>query len=506
MSEKKKKVVVIGSGPGGSSTAMLLAHHGFDVTILEKNNVVGGRNAELKVGDFSFDTGPTFLHVPWVIEELFAIAGEKMSDHLDLVQVDPFNKIVYNDITINCWTDKGEMKSEIASQFPGSEERYDEYLQKERKLNQDINACLTDSFQHIWNYLRPSVFRAAPHVFSRDSIYTKLGRYFEDERLRMAMTFQSKYLGMTPWKCPGFLSILSSWEYLYGIYHVQGGLCQLSKTFSRLAVEKGAELRLNAEVEECVLKGKKITGVRLTSGEVIECDEVVMNADFAYAMTNLMGKKNIPKKKMKKKPMSCSTIMLYLGMKKEYVDQPHHQILMADDYKGWTQKINDNEVIPEDMAVYVRNSCVTDPTVAPEGKAGLYILTPVPNNIKDHDWITLAPEYREKMLDRVIERTGMKDLRENIEVEKMITPDDWEQDLNVFIGATFSFRHTLNQMLYFRPHNRYNKFKNCFLVGGGAHPGAGIIPILQSARISTQLLCKKHKVPYEDVDLHSDKL
>ncbi len=485
---------------------MLLQHHGFDVTILEKNSVVGGRNAELKMGDFSFDTGPTFLHVPWVVEETFAMAGERLSDHLQVVPIDPFNRIVYEDIAIDCWTDRAKMKAEIAAKFPGSEDRYDEYSENERKLNRAIGECLSIPYHYPWHYLRPKVLKAAPHVFGRDSIYTKLGRYFQDERLRMAMSFQSKYLGMTPWKCPGFLSLLSSWEYLYGIYHIQGGLCQLSKKCCSLAVEKGATLRLDAPVEECVQRGKRIVGVRLRTGEMVECDDVVMNADFAYAMTQLMGERNLCAERIKKRPMSCSVILLYLGISKIYADQPHHQILMPRDYLGWTQAINDNREVPDDMAVYLRNSCVTDSTVAPEGKSGLYLLTAVPNNLHQHDWDEIAPVYREKMIDRVVQRTGMKDLRQHIEVEKMITPKHWEADFNVFLGATFSFRHTLNQMLYFRPHNRYRRFSNCFLTGGGTHPGSGLIPILYSSRISSGLICKKYGVPFEEIDLHSDKL
>ena len=506
MSKTKKKVIVIGSGPGGSCTAMMLAHHGFDVTVVEKNNHVGGRNAELKVGDFSFDTGPTFLHIPWIVEEMFAEVGENAHDHLDIVQIDPFNRIVYKDKTVNCYTDQEKMTQEIHQKFPGNEGRFKEYLKKERILNKNVMGCLEIPYDHWWHLLRKKVLRAAPYVFSIDSVYSKLKKYFNDDRLLMAMTFQTKYLGMTPWKCPGFLSLLSSWEYLYGIYHIQGGLCQLSKSMIKVAEQKGATLRLNAEVKECLQGGKKITGVRLKNGEVLECDDVVMNADFAYAMTHLMGKKNISKKKMKKKPMSCSTLMLYLGMDKIYKDQPHHQILMADDYKGWTKTIDENKEIPDDMAIYVRNSSVTDPHVAPKGKSGLYILTAVPNNFYEKDWKSIAPEYREKMLDRIIERTGMKDLREHIEVESMITPEDWENQQNVFMGATFSFKHTLDQMLCFRPHNQYKKFSNCYLTGGGTHPGSGVIPILQSARISSSLLCKKYKIPFDHIDLHSDKL
>lgn len=502
----KKKIVIIGAGPGGCCAAMMLAHKGFDVTVLEKQSQVGGRNAELKVGDFSFDTGPTFLHMPWIIEELFAQADENMKDYLTLQKLSPFNKIVYKDKDICCYSDPQRMEAEIARVFPGNEHKFREYLKKERKLNKSLMGCLDLPYQHWWQFLRPSVLKAAPYVFRPDSVYSKLKKFFDHDYLRMAMSFQTKYLGMTPWKCPGFLSILASWEYLYGVYHVEGGLCKISQAFAKAAQKKGARFIFNAEVEECILDGKTITQIQTKEGDTYSCDEVVMNADFAYAMTKLMGEKNISEQQMKKQPMSCSTFMIYLGMDKEYPEEPHHQILMADDYKTWTNIIDANKEIPDDMAVYVRNSCVTDSTVAPKGKCGLYLLVPVPNNKEQHDWEILTPKYKEKVIDRVIERTGMKDLREHIEVERIITPQDWDQEINVFLGATFSLKHTLDNMLYFRPHNKYETFTNCYLTGGGTHPGSGIIPILQSARISTGLLCKKYNIPFACVDLHSDKL
>lgn len=488
-----KKIVVVGAWPGGTAAAMILANRGYDVTIVEKNDHVWGRNAELKVGEFSFDTGPTFLHTPWLIQEIFDAAGEKVEDHLDLVQLAPFNRIVYKDKVVNCHSDAAAMYEEIKKKFPGNEKKFHSYLQKESKLNQALLPCLNAPYQHWWQMFRFKVLRVLPHLLSRHSVYSKLGKFFPDKQLRMCMSFQTKYLGMTPWKCPWALSILSSWEYLYGVYHVQGGLCKLSQTMAKIAQDKGATLRLSSEVAKCLLDGKKITWVRLASGEEISADVVVMNADYGYAMTQLMGQKNVPVQDMKKKKFSCSTFMIYLGLDTIYKDEPHHQILMADDYMKWTEIIDKNDAIPDDMAVYVRNSSVTDPHVAPEWKSGLYILVPVPNTDANHDWKDIAPEYREKILDRVEERTGMKDLRKHIVAERQITPDDWEHQAHVFIWATFSIRHTLNNMLYLRPHNKYERFDNLYLVGGNTHPGSGIVPIIQSALISANLITKSRR-------------
>lgn len=497
----------MGAGPGGLSSAMILAARGFDVTVLEKDSIVGGRNAELKVGDCSFDTGPTFLHIPWIIEEIFAYAGKDMNEYLKIDRVDPFNKIIFPEKTVECYSDRVKMKAEIAKKFPGNEARFDEYLDEEQVMNRSIWKCLEHPYLSIFNYLRWDVLKVAKYVFSFDSVYKKLGRYFPDRHLKLTMSFQTKYLGMTPWKCPGFLSLLSSWEYLYGIYHVEGGLCKLSQAMAKIVVQNGGVVRLNAPVQEVLFERKNMKGVRLEGGEELYADEIVLNADYGYAMTHLMGEKNIPHSKLRrKKSFSCSTFMIYLALDTLYKDEPHHQVIMADDSEKWTNTIHYNNHVPEDMSIYVRNSCVTDSKVAPEGQSGLYVLVPVPNNMNDFNWSERTDPYRKQVLDRVMAKTGMKDLDQHIVAEKTITPDDWEMQHNVFIGATFSLKHTLNQMLFFRPHNRMKGFKNGYLVGSGTHPGSGLLPIYQSGLIAANLISDKHNVVYEKIDYHSKNL
>jgi len=247
-----------------------------------------------------------------------------------------------------------------------------------------------------------------------------------------------------------------------------------------------------------IIKDRAVTGVALTSGETIACDDVVINADFAYAMTHLVDPKHLKKytpAKLEKKQYSCSTFMIYLGLKKKY-DINHHNIYFAKKYEQNIKDIFDEKILTDDFSFYIQNASVTDDSLAPAGKSTMYILVPVPNNFSRIDWRAQKDQFFEKVLDTVIARTGFADLRDQIETTHTICPDDWEQTYHVYKSAEFNLAHTLPQMLYWRPHNEFEEFDHCYLVGGGTHPGSGLPTIYESARISTSLLCKRYGIPF----------
>ncbi len=187
--------------------------------------------------------------------------------------------------------------------------------------------------------------------------------------------------------------------------------------------------------------------------------------------------------------------MIYLGVARKY-DLAHHNIYFSNDYEGNVQDIFSAMRISDDPSFYLQNACVTDPSLAPPGKSTIYILVPMPNTMSGIDWAREKDSFKEKILDLVVARTPMKDLREHIEVEKVITPADWEQELNVYAGATFNLAHNLQQMLYFRPRNEFEEVANCYLVGGGTHPGSGLPTIYESGRITANLISKKYGIPF----------
>lgn len=488
-----RKVIVVGAGPGGLTSAMILAHRGYDVTVLEKDGRIGGRNQAIELGSYKFDTGPTFLMMTFILREMFEMAGRKAEDYIEIVPLDPMYKLSFSDAEIYPTSDHEKMKAQIARLFPGHEEGLDRFRKVEKVRYDKMYPCLQKAYSSFGSMFSAPLLKALPHLSLGKSLYDVLHGYFGNERLTTSFTFQAKYLGMSPWECPAAFSIIPYIEHSMGIDHVTGGLSEISEGMAKVVREEGGTIRLNAKVKKVITEGRTVKGVELEGGGRLECDALVLNADFGYAMQDLFEPGVIRKytgKKLDSMKYSCSTFMLYLGLDKKY-DEPHHNILFANDYRKNIKEVVSGSGLSEDLSVYVRNASITDSTLAPEGHSAIYVLVPVPNTRADISWDSqLTQSFRDKVLDVICRRTSMKDLRDHIKVEKIITPADWVQDYNLYKGATFNIGHNISQMLYFRPRNKFEEFKNCYLVGGGTHPGSGLPTIYESARISSGLICQ----------------
>lgn len=500
-----KKIIIIGAGPGGLTAGMLLAHRGYKVTLLEKNKTPGGRNARIQDGPYSHDTGPTFLHQKFTLDEVFAETGRRPEDYMDFVKLDPMTRLSWGEVSLETSCDREVMAANIEKSFPGESQNFIRFMDDHATKLKAIFPCLLKPYHQLSSYLDLNLIKALPYVATRKSVMNVLSEYFNDERLKLAFTFQAKYLGMSPWNCPALFSILSYIEYEHGIYHVQGGLSKISESMAKVITEEGGEIRYEAEVAEIIYQGKDAAEVRLTNGEILSCDQLIVNADYAHARSTIFGEKKQTAETLRKKKYSCSTFMLYLGLDKIYQDQPHHHVIFADDYHKNLVEIQGEKIVSQDMSFYIRNSSVTDPTVAPEGHSQLYVLVPTINNRHGHNWEETQDAYAEKIIDNIIASTGMKDLRDHIVRKKIITPTGWEQS-NVFLGATFNLAHTLSQMLHLRPQNRLKGFNNLYLVGGGTHPGSGLPTIYESARITTNLIDEAYGSERPPVDFASQIL
>jgi phytoene desaturase len=324
-----------------------------------------------------------------------------------------------------------------------------------------------------------------------------LRRYFDDEKLILSFTFQSKYLGMSPWECPALFTMLPFMEHEHGISHVRGGLHRISFAMARAAEESGAKIHLATPIARLTFDGDAVDGVELSSGERVYADAVVVNADFGHAMTRLVPPEKLRKyrpEKLAKMDFSCSTFMLYLGLSRR-VPMSHHTIVFAKDYRRNVREIFKDKTLPQDdFSFYLQNASVTDPTLAPEGKSALYVLVPVPNQRARIDWQSEATGFRRRLLDLIAARTPLGELQGSIEFEHVITPQDWKTHHHVYEGATFNLTHRWSQMLHRRPHNEFEEFRNCYLVGGGTHPGSGLPVIYESARISSELIAARFGV------------
>ncbi len=482
--------VIIGAGPGGLAAALLLVHRGLRVKLLERRERVGGRCSAIEADGYRFDTGPTFFLYPRVLEDIFTEIGRDLWADVPMTRLDPQYRLIFGQGgELNCSSDIARMQAEIAKLAPADAANFPKFLDENRRKLAAFRPILESPFHSAMDLLSPAILKAAPLVRPWASVDTDLKRFFRDPRMRLAFSFQSKYLGMSPFRCPSLFTILSFLEYEYGVFHPTGGCAAVSERMAEIAAELGVDIGLDEEVERLVFAGRRVIGA-VTNRDEYRSRSMVINADFARAMTRLVPdelRRRWTDRKLTKKKFSCSTFMLYLGIEGRYDDIAHHTISIARDYDRNLDEIERRHVLSEDPSIYVHNPCVTDPSMAPAGHSTLYVLAPVTHQHPNVDWSREKERFRGVVLKQM-ERLGITDLERRIRFEKVITPDDWDQSYEVHQGATFNLTHSLDQMLHLRPRNRFEDLEGVYLVGGGTHPGSGLPVIYESARITSKLL------------------
>jgi phytoene desaturase len=485
---KSGRVGIVGAGPGGLAAGVEALIRGFEVDLYEAQDKVGGRNAGITLGDFHFDTGPTFFLMPEVLESLYARAGRRLEDYVPSTRLDPMYELHFaDDSQLVVYQDPQKMAAEIGRFSKRDADRFWAFRDDQKKKFEALEPALSSHFSSPTQVLRPSLIGAAPHL-NFGSVYSELASYFEDERVRLAFTFQAKYLGMSPFDCPSLFTILPHIEHSRGVWKPRGGCSAMSDGLARLFVELGGRLHLNAKVNKVVFEGRRVKGIDTDLG-FSSFDGLVMNADFAYAMKELVpaeSRKKYTDAKLDRLKYSCSTFMLYLGINKT-LPLSTHGIYFAQNYRKNVRELSETLELSDDPSVYLHNGSAVDPTMAPKDQTALYVLVPVPNQDSRIDWASQKQAFRDKVIDLIESRAGIK-IRNSIVQEKVVTPLDWERSYNVYKGATFSLAHNYGQLLNLRPQNRLEEFENLYLVGGGTHPGSGLPTIFESSRISIDLL------------------
>jgi phytoene desaturase len=493
MPSNNKKVVVIGAGPGGLAAAMLLRHQGYDVTVLERAASVGGRTGAIEMDGFRFDIGPTFFLYPRVLEEVFKACGRNLWDEVPMVRIDPMYQLAFESgDRLNASSNPEEMQREIAKFSDADAANLPKYLSDNADKLERFRPVLENPFQSLKDYLRPDVLASLSLLRPHISLDRDLRKYFSNAQVRQAFSFQAKYLGMSPFRCPSLFSILAYLEHEHGVWHPLGGCNAVMTRMADIAREDGVEIRLSEPVTQMLFEGDRVVGVESAEGRY-DADAVVVNSDFAQTMLDLVPEKRRRRwndKTIASKKYSCSTFMMYLGIEGRYDDLPHHSILLAEELGRNVDEIHDAKILSEAPSLYVQNASINDDSLAPPGDSTLYVLVPVPHETENIDWSRENGRFENFVYER-LKLLGLDDLRARVKCKKIVTPDGWRDDLNVYKGATFNLSHNLTQMLYFRPHNRFSEIPGMYLVGGGTHPGSGLPVIFESARISAKLLTEE---------------
>ena len=487
---KIQKVVIVGAGPGGLAAAILLAKSGVEVTVIEKRSTVGGRTSTIDQQGFKFDTGPTFFLYPRVLREIFAAAGRDLDAEVPMKRLDPQYRLIFGSGgELLATPDLEKMERAIAALCPKDAPGFRRFFLDNRNKLERFLPFLESPFESWRDLAKLRMMKILPLLRPWRCLDSDLRQYFSDERIRLGFSFQSKYLGMSPFTCPSLFSILSFLEYEHGVFHPEGGCGAVTRAMARVAEGLGAKILLDEPVEKMMFDGRKATGVK-TASRTLKADAVIVNADFAEAMRRMVPnnlRRRWTDERIATKRFSCSTFMMYLGIEGRYDDIAHHTIYLSKDYAQNLRDIEQLHVLSQDPSIYVQNACVTDPTLAPKGCSTLYVLAPVTHQHANVDWSREQARFRRMTLDQLT-KVGIKDVEKRIRFEKVLTPKDWHSDYALYQGATFSMAHSLKQMLHLRPHNRFEDLDGVYLVGGGTHPGSGLPVIFESARITSRLL------------------
>jgi phytoene desaturase len=489
--DRRAHAVVIGSGFGGLAAAVRLGARGYRVTVLEMLDAPGGRAYVHRQDGFTFDAGPTIVTAPFLLEELWQLAGRRLADEIELRPVSPFYRIRFDDGgTFDCSGDPAAMRAEVERLAPSDVAGYERFMRK----SEQIFRIGFERLGHVPFGSWTDMVRVAPDLIrleSYRSLYGFVAKHVKDERLRVALSFHPLFIGGNPFAVPSLYGLIAFLERRWGVYFAMGGTGRLIGGLVSLIAGQGGVVRCNAEVQTITVKDRVATGVRLRSGEEIPAAIVVSNADSAWTYRHLLAKdvdrRRWTDRRLDRARYSMSLFVWYFGTRRTYEQVPHHTILLGPRYKGLLEDIFARKVLADDFSLYLHRPTATDPSLAPPGCDAFYVLSPVPNLDGDTDWSETAERYR-RAIARRLDATVLAGFEEEIVTSRLMTPLDFRNRLHSERGAAFGLEPVLWQSAWFRPHNKSEEVERLFLVGAGTHPGAGVPGVLSSARVLDSLV------------------
>jgi phytoene desaturase len=476
-------VVVVGAGLAGLSAALRLAGAGRKVTVVERESVPGGRNGLLEKDGYSFDTGPSVLTMPSLIEDAFSCVGEDMKDWLELSPLKPLYRAFYHDGSqIDVHANTAEMEEEIRRTVSAEEalgyRRYVDFVTKLYKY--EMNDFIDRNIDSPFNLLTPNLARLIALGGFR-KLSPKVNQFLKDPRLQKVYSFQAMYAGVSPQQALAIYAVIAYMDSVNGVFFPKGGMHAVPRALAAAAEKHGVTFKYNTTVTGLDVENGRAKAVITNTGERIACDVVVMNPDLPVVWRDLLGKTPLSVKRLKYSP-SCATLLV--GSSKKYDHVAHHNIHFGKSWDGVFDELIKKKQLMSDPSVLVTIPTKDDPALAPAGKESYYILYPTPNLDADIDWKVQAGPYRDHMI-KTLEDRGYTGFGDSIETEVMTTPLDWEER-GMERGAPFASAHTFFQTGPFRPRNIAAGFENVVFAGSGTQPGVGVPMVLISGRLAAE--------------------
>ncbi len=491
-----KWVVVIGAGVGGLTAATRLRRAGFAVTVLEKNAAVGGRLDRRELGGYRWDTGPTLLLMSDVYREFFAASGRRMEDYLSIHRLDPNYRVIFGDGTELEMTSRLDTLSSSLERFePGATRGLLRFLaDASTKYRLGRSQFVERNFETAASFFSPSSLYFLARTGAAANYGRHVSRFFKDERLRQAFSFQTIYLGISPYHSPAIYTLLAYAELVEdGLWFPDGGMYALAEALVKVACEEGVEIRTGCTVERIVSRNGRACGADTDTG-FVSADIVLANADLPYTYQQLLGgdqPKDPLHRKVESLSYTCSAFMLYLGVRRSYPRLLHHNFFLGRDYRANLDQIFGERRLPDEPAFYLCAPSVTDPSFAPKGGSSLMVLVPIPAESPRVNWERDGAVFREKVLGLLETRAGLTGLRDEIDVCWERSASDWKSAYNLHHGAAFGLAHGLFQAGYFRPDNRSARLKNLYFVGASTRPGTGVPLVMIGARLVAERIARE---------------
>lgn len=483
-------VVVIGAGIGGIAAAARLARAGHRVTVLEKTARLGGRASLIREEGYTFDTGPSLFLMPATYAQTYSDLGERMADHLDLVQIDPTYRLRFHDGSIlDLGNDMAAMHRQLEEMEPGAFGALLRFLEQGyRRYTGSMQRFLNRNFASLGEYLAPSNLPLLVQLRPLSKHYDDVSRHFRDARLRAAFSFQNMYLGLSPFDAPATYSLLQYTEMVEGVWYPREGMYAVVESLARIAEGLGVELVTGATVRRIDTEPDRATGAELDSGERVEADVVVANADLPYVYDELLPHETRPRR-LGRMRYTSSAFMFYWGLRGERsTDLLHHNVFLSDHvYRESFDAIFRQQRLPDEPSFYIHAPVRTVPGFAPAGADALMVLVPTGHMTpgSDQDWGVMQARARRAVLNR-LSAAGLGDVEGRIVFERTLTPPDFCRRWNLSRGAAFGLSHEVTQVGYFRPHNRHARYGNLYFVGASTHPGTGVPLVLLSAKLVSE--------------------
>jgi phytoene desaturase len=478
-----KTAIVIGGGFGGLAAAIRLQSRGVQVTLVEQRAQVGGRAYQMQEAGYTFDMGPSLITAPDIIAKVFARAGKTLEEALPLVALDPYYRVFFHDHSRFEYNGSPEgMKAQMRQYNAADADRYDAFMKAIAPIYQEVieKGLGSRPFGNPWTMIRfiPTVLRLGAW---RTAVQFA-NKYFKDWRHRFVFSFHALYIGGNPFHCPAIYQMIPFLERAQGVWYTPGGMYSLTRALEKAFVDMGGVVRTSTPVTRIRVERGTAMGIE-TATEFLPADLVVSNADVGFTYAKLIAPEHRRKwtdAKVNRQEFTMSCFLIFLGVKKRYPELEHHTLILAERYQELLRDIFKNKILPDDFSMYVHAPTRTDDSMAPPGCESLMILVPVANQVSGIDWKSQAQPYADKILD-FLEQWGLTDLRANLEVFRLFTPDDFESQLSAWQGNAFGIEPRLSQTGYFRPHNRSEDVKGLYFAGAGTHPGAGVPGVMLSA-------------------------